>query len=120
MRDTRSPKKSESLEVRIPYAAKQAFMARCRREGRTASEVVRQLIEVRAPASQPARRPVRLAAMALIAAALGAAAAPSLARPLIAAEFDRLDHNGDGVIQREEYLAGPLTSPLGTRARHAD
>ena len=120
MRDTRSPKKSESLEVRLPFAAKQAFMARCRREGRTASEVVRALIEVPAPVSQPIRQRTRLAMMALIAAALGAVAAPSLARSFIEAEFDQLDHNQDGVIQRAEYLVGPLIAPPGRRARRAD
>ena len=116
----RAPKKSESLEVRLAHPTKQAFMARCRREGRTASEVVRELIETCPPANRPARHRTRLAVIALVAAALGAAAAPSLARPLIAVEFDQLDHNGDGVIQRAEYLAGPLTAPLGTRARRAD
>ena len=118
MRDTRRPKKSESLEVRIPYAAKQVFMARCRSQGRTASEVVREMIE--APARPPASHRRRLGAMVLIAAAVGAAAAPSLARPLIEAQFDQLDHNGDGVIQRAEYLAGPLSAPPGTRDHPAD
>lgn len=116
----RPPKKSESLEVRLPFAAKQAFMARCHRQGRTASEVVRELIETQGAATPAVRFPWRLGAMALIAAAVGAAAAPSLARPLIVAEFDRLDRNGDGAIQRAEYLAGPLSAPPGRRALRAD
>ena len=120
MRDTRRPKKSESLEVRIPYAAKQAFMAQCRSQGRTASEVVRELIEAGGSVGKSARHRTRLGAMLLIAAALGAAAAPSLARPLIEAEFDQLDRDGDGVIQRAEYLAGPLSAAPGTRDRRAD
>ncbi|RYG35985.1 MAG: hypothetical protein EON93_05760, partial [Burkholderiales bacterium] len=37
---TRS-KKSETLEVRIPYETKQAFLTACREDGTTASEVVR-------------------------------------------------------------------------------
>ena len=34
-------KKSETLEVRIPYETKQAFLTACREDGTTASEVVR-------------------------------------------------------------------------------
>jgi hypothetical protein len=116
----RPPKKSESLEIRIPYPAKQAFMARCRQDGTSASEALRALIDAHledepmrprpAPAQavgpdhdvidswrlervaggkplrtfpQPAlgRTLLHLAAGALIAAAAGAVALPSLARP---------------------------------------
>ena len=45
MADPRPPKKSESLEIRIPYPTKQAFMAHCRAEGRSASEELRAFIE---------------------------------------------------------------------------
>lgn len=40
---SRSPraKKSETLEVRIPYETRQAFLSACREDGATASEVVR-------------------------------------------------------------------------------
>ena len=41
----RAPKKSETLEVRLPFETKSAFMARCQDEGRTASEAVRGFIE---------------------------------------------------------------------------
>ena len=47
MTEPRPPKKSESLEIRIPYPTKQAFMERCREEGVSASEVLRGLIETR-------------------------------------------------------------------------
>ena len=40
MASPRPPKKSESLEIRLPFDTKQAFMARCRDEGVTASEAV--------------------------------------------------------------------------------
>lgn len=47
MSEPRRLKKSESLEVRIPYPTKQAFMARCRADGVSASESVRGFIEGR-------------------------------------------------------------------------
>lgn len=112
----RPPKKSESLEIRIPYEAKQAFMARCQREGRSASEALREFIDGEiAPASKlrPKHR-WRLVAGAVIAAAVGAAALPSLARTgapadpaadlLRRAAFARLDANHDGVLSLDEYL----------------
>ena len=34
MTQPRPPKKSETLEIRMPYEAKEAFMARCRDDGR--------------------------------------------------------------------------------------
>jgi len=107
MTQPRKLKKSESLEIRIPYPTKQAFMARCRDEGRSASEALRGLIDAQldGPKAPPARRrPWRLIAGALVAAAVGAAAVPSLARPgLRAAEFTALDANHDGVLSFSEY-----------------
>ena len=37
----RDEKKSETLEVRLPYSQKIAFMEACRKEGITASEALR-------------------------------------------------------------------------------
>ena len=110
----RPPKKSESLEIRIPYPTKQAFMARSRAEGRTASEALRGFIEghlqdegASAPADAPRGFTRRLRVMAgiLIAAAVGAVALPSLARPGPAPAFERLDANGDGHISAAELSA---------------
>jgi hypothetical protein len=101
----KTPKKSESLEIRIPHPTKQAFMARCQAEGRTASEALRGFIEAHlepAPAPRRGRKPWRLIAGALAAAGLAAAAAPTLARPSLQAEFQRLDANGDQVITLDE------------------
>ncbi len=107
MPEPRKLKKSESLEIRIPYPTKQAFMARCRDEGRSASEALRGYIDSQLKQEAPARDPRRiwrLVAGGLIAAAVGAAAAPSLARTgLRAAEFAALDANHDGVITFAEY-----------------
>lgn len=112
---SRPPKKSESLEIRIPHPTKLAFMARCRSQGRSASEAIRAFIEAdlnghRAPRS---RRGWRLAAGALAAAAMGAAAVPSLARvvqaeagPASRAAFQPLDANHDGLIDYREFSRG--------------
>ena len=109
--DTRtSLKKTETVEIRLSHDTKAAFMARCRAEGRTASDAVRGLIE--AELNVVGRR-ARLAgwrgllAAALAGLALGAVAAPSLAegvRPARAA-FERLDRDHDGVLTFGEYRA---------------
>ena len=98
-------KKSETLEVRLPYPTKLAFMARCRDEGRSASEAVRHFIDghIDGRGAQRGRTSSRLIAGALIAAAVGAIALPSLARPSLRADFDRLDANHDGVITAAEF-----------------
>jgi hypothetical protein len=99
-------KKSETLEIRIPFPTKQAFMARCRGEGRSASEALRAFIDgqLETPRPRISRPAWRLIAGAAIAAAVGAAAVPSLARPgLRAAEFARLDANRDGVLTLAEF-----------------
>jgi hypothetical protein len=110
---SRAPKKSETLEVRLAHPIKQAFMARCRAEGRTASDAVRAFIEAETAAPGRPRRSrlaARLAAGALLAAAAGAVAAPTLAHTIRAesraAEFQRLDANHDGVLSRAEFLRG--------------
>jgi hypothetical protein len=108
----KTPKKSESLEIRIPLATKEAFMARCRDDGRSASEAVRAFIEAELAPRPASPRRWRLIVGGLIAAAVGAAALPSLAHNGLAApvrgfllrsEFDRLDANRDGMVSFEEY-----------------
>lgn len=125
-------KKSETLEIRLPHATKQAFMALCRAEGRSASEAVRGFIDG-AVAGRKARGPrMRWWAAGALAAAVGAMAAPSLARPSLPAEFARLDADHDGAVSRLEFEhaaqvqavvtvggAGGVTQPLSTPARAA-
>ena len=100
-------KKSESLEIRLPHATKQAFMAHCRAEGRTASDALRAFIDGRLSPAAPApvRRSglARLAAGVLIATAVGAFAAPTLARPLLQAQVVRMDLDGDGAVSLAEF-----------------
>src|SRR5258708_39066522 len=107
-------KKSETLEIRIPYPTKLAFMARCQAEGVSASEAVRGFIDGRLePVAIAKRKAPRLLIGGLIAAAVGAIAVPSLAGPAVAAglahdlvsrvAFERIDTNHDGVISYAEY-----------------
>jgi hypothetical protein len=100
-------KKSETLEIRLPYSTKLAFMESCRSEGRSASEALRHFIDGHLEGAPPARPAVRrsrhLLAGALVAAAVGAIALPSLARPGLQAGFDRLDLNGDKAISLAEF-----------------
>lgn len=91
-------KKSETLEIRLPYPTKLAFMARCRDEGRSASEALRGFIDGEIGGkSARARMPGRLIVGALIAAAMGAVALPSLAHPSLRSDFDRLANNSDAI-----------------------
>ena len=107
MTTARPPKKSETLEIRLPYAAKAAFMERCRAAGLTASEVVRGLIESGTPATRSRRSsrawPALAAAVAGI--VIGAAAAPSIAQALPGsrAAFDQMDADRDGVVSFDEF-----------------
>ena len=110
MASIKPPKKSETIEVRLSYEAKAAFMERCRHEQLTASEAIRLFIDDQLdPRAKPHRRRIlswRLLAAGVAGAVLGlGAAAPSFAwaaqntRPA----FDRLDHNHDGVLSYQEF-----------------
>ena len=119
---SRPPKKSESLEIRLPYETKQAFMARCQGEGVSASEALRGFIEARLappPQARAGRGWLPLALGAAVALAVGATALPSLAGQvdrtgferfdldhsgaISAAEFAHLDRNGDGMVSLAEF-----------------
>ena len=109
MSGARPAKKSETLEIRLSHDAKSAFMAACRDDGRTASEVVRQLIERetagRRRTQGPMARGWAVIAACMAGLAVGAIAGPSLAHPAgtSRAIFDRLDRNHDGVLSFAEF-----------------
>ena len=54
------PKKTETVEIRLPHATKTAFMARCRDEGRTASDAIRRFIDAELNATSSGRPQPRL------------------------------------------------------------
>lgn len=128
----RPPKKSETLEVRMPHDQKRAFLEACRNEGRTASEVVRGFVEgylARAAAAERGGerlldepRSWRSLAMSLVsrngrrsllAGGVGAlgllalAVSPSAADIDFRAMFDRMDANADGRVTVEEFARPP-------------
>lgn len=110
-------KKSDTLEVRLSHATKQAFMARCRSEGRAASEVVREMIEgyLARPAQpepkepDPVKSPFVYPAAFVAAAALSAGvfAATAHAQPDLRKMFAEIDLNGDGAVTLQEFREGP-------------
>jgi hypothetical protein len=108
----RPPKKTETIEIRLPDATKAAFMERCRQDERTASEAIRLFIDGQlAPniIAAPRRAPNwRIVVAGVLGAAFGiGVAAPSLARSAQAPPptFERLDRNHDGVLTAQEYQA---------------
>lgn len=112
MSASRPPKKSETLEIRLPHATKLAFMERCKSDGVTASQAVRGFIEEQTIAPVRVGRPSGwIQALAALTAglAIGAAAAPSLAQSSTPstssrdAAFDQLDKNRDGVLTQREF-----------------
>ena len=106
MADPRPLKKTETLEIRIPHSTKTAFMAHCRAQGRSASEDLRTFIEyqITGPRRPQSGRRWRQAMIgALIAATVGAGAAPALARASMATGFERLDTDHDQRVTEAEF-----------------
>lgn len=106
---TRPPKKSETLEIRLPYETKTAFMDRCRQEGVTASEILRADIEARlAPRAPAGWKRLRAVAGAAVLLGVGASALPSLAAAVAGPSFASLDRNRDGALAFREFAAAPV------------
>ena len=111
----RREKKSETIEVRLPYSQKTAFMGACQEKGISASEALRSQIDtfIGSPAPSQKRNQfgatfnmIRLHSKKSIATltALATSAALFAALPSSADEklFDAFDKNNDGVISLSE------------------
>ncbi len=111
---TRPPKKSETLEIRLPFETKTAFMARCRQDGVTASEALRADIDARL-----CRKPttgwkgLRALAGAAVILGVGAGALPSLAAAVAGPSFASLDADRDGALAFREFAAAPVRIEAG-------
>ncbi|MGF1463198.1 MAG: hypothetical protein ACFB2Z_08520 [Maricaulaceae bacterium] len=119
----RREKKSETLEVRLSYAKKQAFMAACRDQGTTASDAVRGFVDAyvretgrvriatlaKELSMTPIRHPLKSlgGALAAACAALAITAAPSAADDKLFKSFDR---DADGRISTAEL--GDQSTPI--------
>ena len=121
------PKKSDNLEIRLPHATKQAFMSRCRENGRSASETVREMIDdyLARPASLTSpERLSMLKSRAALPAAFAATAALTVgviaatathARPDLRQIFRSLDGDGNGSVTLAEFTAsGHADHLMGT------
>jgi len=118
MNERRPPKKSDTLEVRVPHEVKNALMSKARAEGRSASDVIRSSIDAYL-ADRSKEKPSMLviawkplavagtAALAIVWA--GLAPAPVAAGPDLRAAFQTFDANKDGVVTLDEF-----------RQRHSD
>ena len=92
------PKKTETVEIRLPHATKTAFMARCRDEGRTASDAIRRFIDAELNATSSARPQPRLGWRPLLAAAVAGLAL------------------GDGLLGHASTALPPVSSATAARA----
>ena len=111
----REPKKSETLEVRLPHDVKNALMRKAKREGRSASEVIRQAIDAYLAERTREKPNMLVTAWKPIAAAAAAAAtvvwtalapAPLAAGPDLRAAFASFDRNRDGIVTLAEFRQG--------------
>lgn len=115
----RREKKSESLDIRLPYQQKQDFMAATKQRGETASQALRHFITAYIEEARLEEHPNKVQEITMtlarhrlksIATAAGAAigvfsiaALPSAAD---STAFDALDKNKDGVITEGEIAPG--------------
>lgn len=115
----RKEKKSESLDIRLPYEQKREFMDATRKRGETASNALRRFIASYIEDARLAEQtnPVQEITMTLArhriktiataaGAALGVFSVSALPSAADSTAFDALDKNKDGVITEGEILPG--------------
>lgn len=111
----RPPKKSESLEVRLPHSTKDAFMMRARNRGRSASSLLREFIDSYLADTDPTKEKRKMLKTILKPAAVTTLAASAVAlylvtpiaasaAPDLKALFERLDRNRDGLLSGAEFV----------------
>lgn len=126
---TRPEKRSESLEIRLGYSAKQAFMDACREQGVTASEVVRAYVE-----SYPVRKrnwalpnvqlpefnPMHASLLSVFTIALLASSVPGATPAIADRDYNSpeevwadLDADGNGHATQVEFFALAGFTPEG-------
>ncbi len=109
------PKKSETLEVRLPHTVKKAFMARARSRGQTASALLREFIESYLAETDPRKENRRMFRKLTKPAAIGSLTAVGVATlhlvapvaasaaPDLRALFERLDTDQNGQLSEDEF-----------------
>jgi len=115
----RREKKSESLDIRLPYQQKQDFMAATKQKGQTASEALRAFIAHYIEEARLEQHPNkvqeitmtlarhRLKTLATAAgAAIGVFSVTALPSAADSTAFERLDENKDGVLTEGEIAPG--------------
>ena len=111
----KAEKKSEMLDVRLPYGLKTALVKACKQDGTTVSDTVRRLIseyvaKADASQSQPALKDITMTIAKNPRKTIGMTAAAALSAFLFAAQpsmadaelFSSFDHNKDGKITIDE------------------
>jgi len=120
---SKTEKKSEVLEVRLPHETKKAFMEACKEKGETASGVLRTAIDgfLVARTVGPIRSKLRDTVFVLAGAAIGAFGfsavyAPKMdINPLAQQYFTKVDENGDQRVSREEFVNAIVSRGTTTR-----
>lgn len=115
----RKEKKSESIDIRLPYEQKREFMEATRKRGETASQALREFISTYIEEARLAENPNpvqeitmtlarhRLKTLATATgAALGVFSIAALPSAADSTAFEKLDKNKDGVITEGEILPG--------------
>ena len=115
----RREKKSESLDIRLPFQQKQDFMAATRQNGETASQALRRFISNYIEDARLAEQshPVQEISMTLAkhrlktfataaGAAIGVFSITALPSAADSTAFDALDKNKDGVLTEGEIVPG--------------